>query len=415
MKLRDTFKTALRSLTANKMRSILTMLGIIIGIMSVILIMSIGKGAEGFIVNQIQGVGADNIFIEPGAINAEGPPDMMMGINLTTIKNDDIQAIADANLVKTAAGLVLGKAKIVYQNNDKEATFYGADAVYQKIMDLEIMEGRFYTTEEVKSQDQVVVIGSKISEDLFENEDPIGQKIKINKKSFEVIGVLKEMGTLAFMNQDELLYIPLNTAQKKLLGIDYLVAIAAQVENEELISQAEEEVQWILRDQHDLDNPEGDLSKDDFHTGTQEQAQDMLSQITGVLSILLSSIAAISLLVGGIGIMNIMLVSVTERTHEIGLRKAVGATNDNILTQFLLESVILTILGGIGGIFLATFFSFFAATIIQNLGYEDWVFSIPLMSILLGVGVSAIVGLVFGLYPARRAAKLDPIEALRYE
>ncbi len=415
MKLLDILKTSSTALRRNKMRSILTMLGIVIGIMAVILIMSLGSGAEGFIINQVQGVGSNNIFIEPGAMNKEGPPDQMMGINLTTLKYKDVEAVKKSSLVDLVSAMIIGKGKLVYKNNNRDATFYGIDASYFAIMDVDLGEGRPFTEEEVKARAQVVVLGSKVKEDLFEDNEAIGKKVKIDQKSFEVIGVLEEVGTVAFQNQDELFFTPVTTGQKSLLGIDYIIAIVARAKSDDLVAEAENEIQWLLRDQHDIDNPEGDISKDDFHTGTQEQAQDMLSQIMGVLSILLSSIAAISLVVGGIGIMNIMLVSVTERTREIGLRKSVGATNSNILTQFLLESVMLTILGGIGGIILAASLSYLASVVIKSLGYEDWVFSLPAISIILAVGVSACVGLVFGLYPARRAAKLDPIEALRYE
>jgi len=415
MRILDTLKTSIRALTRNKSRSALTMLGIVIGISSVILIMSIGAGAKGFILNQIQGFGAANIIVEPGALNKNGPPDMVSGINLTTIKNKDAEAVRKLSLITAVSGYVPGKSQIVYENNDVEATFLGVDADMERISDLKIVEGRFFMEDEVKSEAEVAVLGAQVKEDLFGTEDPLGKKIKIKGKNFEVIGVLEKRGSAGFESQDSQIYLPLLTAQKKLLGIDYLLAFIAEAQNKDVVSEAEEDIKWTMREQHKIDNPTGDPSKDDFHTGTQEQAVDILSQITGALSIMLSSIAAISLVVGGIGIMNIMLVSVTERTREIGLRKALGATNSDILTQFLLESVMLTVLGGIVGIILGATFSLIASLIIKSLGYSDWVFSVPLMSIILAVGVAAAVGLIFGLYPARRAASLNPIEALRYE
>ena len=415
MKITDTFKTATAALARNKSRSGLTMLGIIIGIMAVILIMSIGSGAEGFILNQIQGFGAANISIEPGAVSKTGPPDMVRGINLTTIKSKDADAIRKLPMVAAVSGYVPGKSQLVYGNNNLEANFLGVDADMAEISDLKLDAGRFFTSDEVKSQAQVAVIGSEIKNDLFEDSDPIGKKFKIKGKNFEVIGILEKKGSSGFENQDRQIYLPVSTAQKKLLGIDYFLAILAQVKSKDAVPQVEDEIKWAMREQHNIDNPENDPSRDDFHTGTQAQAVEIISQVTGVLSIMLSSIAAISLVVGGIGIMNIMLVSVTERTREIGLRKAIGATNGDISLQFLMESVMLTLLGGILGIILGAVFSLAAALVIKSLGYTDWVFIVPAKSILLGVGVAAFVGLVFGIYPARRAAALNPIEALRYE
>ena len=275
--------------------------------------------------------------------------------------------------------------------------------------------GRDINEEDINGTAKVVTLGHKITEDLFGEEDPIGKTIRIKKINLKVIGVMEERGMEMFQNFDEYVYIPVTTAQKLLLGINHLNAITVRAVNEKAIDQLMENIRLILREKHDIYNPEGDLSKDDFKIMSQVEAADMVKQITGILTAFLSSIAAIALLVGGIGIMNIMLVSVAERTREIGLRKAVGARNKDILRQFLIESVTLTVIGGMVGIIGGLFFTFIASVGLSKLLNSSWHFVVPIGAVVLSFGVAAAVGLVFGIYPAKKAAKLNPIEALRHE
>ncbi|MBU1705617.1 FtsX-like permease family protein, partial [Patescibacteria group bacterium] len=256
------------------------------------------------------------------------------------------------------------------------------------------------------------VLGREVAEDLFGDQDPIGQKIKIKKITFRVIGVYQELGTRFFQNLDQRIVIPVTTAQRDILGVDYVNYIAAKAIGD--VEIAKEEMRWIFRAEHEIDNPEGDAAKDDFYVSSQSDAVEIIGIVGSVLTLLLSSIAAISLLVGGIGIMNIMLVSVAERTREIGLRKAVGARYKEILQQFLVESMLLTMMGGIVGVLAGIGMSFLAAVGVAT-QVSGWEFELAPDAIVMGVIVATTVGLVFGIYPARRAARLDPIEALRHE
>ena len=400
------------------MRSVLTMLGIIIGVGSVILMMSLGSGAQNLILGQIQSLGSNSIYIEPGSFDPKGGFQMEMALEEMTIKTlklKDVEAIKKDPLVDMAYPMVYGVARVVYQNNDEKITFMGVTPEAYIIDNWHAANGRDIGEEEVKSMARVATLGHKIAEDLFEEEDPIGKTIRIKKTNFKVIGVMEERGMEMFQNFDEYVYIPVTTAQKLLLGVDHLNAITVRAINEDAVDELMESIRLILRETHNIYNPEGDLSKDDFKIMSQVEASDMMTQITGILTAFLSSIAAIALIVGGIGIMNIMLVSVTERTKEIGLRKAVGARNKDIMNQFLLEAVTLTLLGGIIGFVGGTSISFVISVVLSRILNIDWGFTIPIGSVILSFGVAVIIGLVFGIYPARKASKLNPIEALRHE
>lgn len=401
------------------MRSALTMLGIIIGVGSVILIMSLGSSAQNLIVGQIQSMGSNSIYVEPGAFDPKGGSGMDMAIfeemTIKTLKLKDMEAIEKDSLVDMAYPMVYGTARVVYQNNDEKITFIGTTPEAYIMDDWHAVIGRDINEEEVRSMARVATIGYKIASDLFGEEDPIGKTIRIKKTSFKVIGVMEERGTEMFQSYDEYVYVPVTTAQKLLLGIDHLNAITVQAVNGDAVNRLMENIRIILRENHDIYNPEGDLSKDDFKVMSQVEASDMMSQIMGILTAFLSSIAAIALIVGGIGIMNIMLVSVTERTKEIGLRKAVGARNKDILNQFLLESIALTLIGGIIGFIGGISISFIVAIILSSVLNMSWGFVVPISAVVLAFGVAAIVGLAFGIYPAKKAAKLNPIEALRHE
>jgi len=417
MKFNNSFKTAIIGLKTNKTRSFLTILGIVIGIASVILMMSLGDGAQNLILKQIMSMGANNIYVEPGAFAGGGDmtQQMMEGMEIKTLTIDDMEAIEKDSLVEMVAPIVVSVSRAVYKNNDEKITLYGTTPAYNKITDARTILGSDFTDFDVQSMSKVVVLGYKMSEDLFENENPIGKIIRIKQTNFRVIGVMEEQGTQMFQNLDEYIYIPITTAQKFLLGINHVQSSVVKIVSQDNIDEAVESVRLILRERHNIYNPEGDLAKDDFKVVSGKETADIMNTVTSILSLLLSSVAAIALIVGGVGIMNIMLVSVAERTREIGLRKAVGARKKDILYQFLIESVVLTVLGGILGILLGAIFSYLTSIILTMALGIKWDFVLSLSSIILAFGVATSIGLVFGIYPARKAAKLSPIDALRYE
>ena len=417
MKFDNSFKTAIIGLKTNKTRSFLTILGIVIGIASVILMMSLGDGAQNLILKQIMSMGANNIYVEPGAFAGGGDmtQQMMEGMEIKTLTIDDMEAIEKDSLVEMVAPIVVSVSRAVYKNNDEKITLYGTTPAYNKITDARTILGSDFTDFDVQSMSKVVVLGYKMSEDLFENENPIGKIIRIKQTNFRVIGVMEEQGTQMFQNLDEYIYIPITTAQKFLLGINHVQSSVVKIVSQDNIDEAVESVRLILRERHNIYNPEGDLAKDDFKVVSGKETADIMNTVTSILSLLLSSVAAIALIVGGVGIMNIMLVSVAERTREIGLRKAVGARKKDILYQFLIESVVLTVLGGILGILLGAIFSYLTSIILTMALGIKWDFVLSLSSIILAFGVATSIGLVFGIYPARKAAKLSPIDALRYE
>lgn len=406
MNLSESFLTALDSLLANKLRSILTMLGVIIGVAAVIALMALGNGFSEFITNEIQSIGTNLIVVTTNNEVTDGTP------SLTTA---DVTALADparAPAIQDVSAIVQGRADVLYEGNDSNTTVSGVSPSYFKINNLEMAAGDILTENDNLNRSRVAVLGSEIATDLFDEEYPIGKTIKINGASYEVVGVLTERGGPPGVSGNDNVFIPLSTAQVRLVssrtrdGQRAVSQISVQAVSEDAVDDAMEQITMILREQHDI----AYAADDDFQLFSQSDLLETFGQITGTLTLFLGAIAGISLVVGGIGIMNIMLVSVTERTREIGIRKAVGALKRDILMQFLIESLFMSLIGGFIGIGLG----FVISTVASNfLGDVDAV--MDLSTILLATGFSAGVGLVFGIYPAWRASGLQPIEALRYE
>ncbi|MFA6467018.1 MAG: ABC transporter permease [Patescibacteria group bacterium] len=408
-----TYLGIVQALKRNKMRSFLTSLGIVIGISSVVIIMSVGAGAQSLVVNQIQGIGGDLLAILPGASDDSGPPAAVMGLNITTLTAEDIEDIAvRVPEITAAAAYVRGVATATWQNKTDDTSFLGTTGNYMQVEEgAELQSGNFFSEEEAQSTAKVAVLGSKVADELFGgNSDPIGERVKINKESFRIIGVMEERGTAGFQDQDDQIFIPISTAQKLMLGINYLTFARAKVAPGSDVDFVIEQVKTVLRDRHGVDDPQGD----DFSVRSSESTLDTLKSITDALNYFLGMVAAISLLVGGIGIMNIMLVSVAESTKEIGLRKAVGATRLDISLHFLIQTIILSFLGGFIGIVWGILISFLASVVAQAMGY-NWDFVISVASIVISLAFTIVVALAFGWYPASQAARLNPIEALRHE
>lgn len=413
MKISDPIKISYRSLSASKTRFLLTVLGIVIGVASVIMVMAIGASAQRLILSQVEKVGTNLVGILPGASEEDGPPASAFGIITTTFKNDDLKAIREKRNVPhlvAASGYVSGSATAESPTESFEVSFQGVSPDMISVESTKVAEGRFFFAEEESSLARVIVLGATRARELFPDRDPIGETLKLSDIPFRVVGVLEERGSTAFSNPDVLVFVPLETAQKLLLGINYLNFARGKVDSSENVDRTVEDITILLRDRHDIE--EGEQS--DFSVRNTASALGVLTNITNVLKYFLIAIASIALLVGGIGIMNSMLISVSQRVREIGLRKAVGARPHHVITQFLIESSFITLAGGLIGILFGILLSFLVALIIPRLGY-DWEFLVPFSSVLIGFGVSFIIGIVFGLYPALKASKVSPMEALRYE
>jgi putative ABC transport system permease protein len=408
-------KISLKYLLAAKVRSFLTMLGIIIGVASVIMIMAIGQSAQALILDQVSGVGSNLIGILPGASDEEGPPAAVMGINITTLKYDDLEKLRDSKNVpeiEDGAGYAMGTASAKYDGNDENASFVGTTASYIGVQDSQVQRGRFFTRDEETNMARVAVIGQTIAKDLFGNDDPLNKVFELKKQNFTVIGIMEESGSSAFglMNENESIFVPIRTAQKLLLGIDHLGFIRLKVSDSNLIESAILNAKITLREQHNIEDP----INDDFSVRSQAAALEMIRSITDVLRYFLLTIGTISLIVGGVGIMNIMLIAVSQRIREVGLRKAVGAKNTDVMTQFLIESATISFLGGAMGIVIGIIFAYLISLVVSSLGYF-WPFLVSFESVSVAAVVSILIGLVFGIYPARKASQISPMEALRYE
>ncbi len=412
MSLANLFKIALRAIAANKLRSFLTMLGIIIGVASVITMLAIGQGSKRSIQKQISEMGSNMIMIMPGQ-------DMRGGVRrdadeMETLKLADYYALKDqCQYLSAVSPVVNSSGQFISGNNNTPSTIYGVNGDYLKIRQLSIEDGEMFTGEDIKSSAKVCVVGKTVVDNLFpDGADPVGKVIRFNTIPFRIVGVLKSKGYNSMgMDQDDLVLAPYSAVMKRILAVTYLQSINCSAVTEGLTDKATEEITKVLRAQHKLkdatDEHEGD--EDDFNIRSQEELASMMNSTTDLMTILLACIAGISLVVGGIGIMNIMYVSVTERTREIGLRMSVGARGIDILSQFLIESILLSVTGGVIGVLIGV-----GATYGVNI-FAKWPVFIQPWSVLLSFFVCTATGVFFGWYPAKKAAMLDPIEAIRYE
>jgi putative ABC transport system permease protein len=412
---------SVKALKSNPLRTVLTTLGIVIGIATVIVVLSAGAGFRSLIDAELASWGTDTMFVETRvppttknlASNNAAASDMSRAtstVQITTFKVSDLDAIKKIGNVSGAYGIATGLAIASYRDNAKSIIYYAAGADMFSIDKHTLKSGRFFTKAEDNGTAQVVILGSTLAKDLFGQDNPLGKLIRIGNLNFQVIGIYDPQGSSMAGGIDDGLYMPLITAQKKMLGVNYITIGVVKLKDINQEDSTAELVRQTMRDLHNITNP----AKDDFTVTTQKQAMDSFNTIFNGITILLIAIASISLVVGGVGIMNIMYVVVTERTAEIGLKKALGATNLDILKEFLLESVLVTVIGGIMGVLFGALLSWLVSLIADVSGLK-WTFIVPIYSIVIAVGVSGTIGMIFGVFPARSAAKMDPIEALRYE
>jgi len=400
----DFIHQAIFAMLTHKVRSLLSILGILIGIAAVIAMLAVGQGAKESIEKQLSSLGSNLLMIRPGSSRLHGVA--LEAGSVTRFTFDDVKAIGKLkDYVKNISPSVTGRAQLVYQNKNWNASVEGVGVAYEQIHNASPMIGRFFTEEEQKMRDKVALVGMTVARELFGTDNPVGQVIKINLINFKVIGVLPTKGATGFHDQDDTVVIPVTTAMYRLLGKEYIDSISVEVKDANLMEEAQEDISKLIIKLHRLNKDE----EDSFQIRNMADIKATLEATTKTMSILLGSIAAISLLVGGIGIMNIMLVSVTERTREIGLRKALGATNRDIMFQFLVEAILMSLIGGILGILIG------AGTARLITIFAGWAVRVSAISVILATTFSFLVGIIFGLWPARQASNLNPIEALRYE
>jgi macrolide transport system ATP-binding/permease protein len=399
----DHLRQALHAIFSHKMRSILSMLGILIGVGAVIAMLALGQGAKDSIRQRLASLGSNLLMVRPGSHRLRGIA--LEAGAVTRLTLEDAEAIAGLPQVKYVSPSLRGSSQLVYGNKNWNTRVQGTGVNYALMRASIPNLGRFFREEELRTRKKVAVLGTTVAEELFENTNPLGAVIKINRINFQVIGVLPEKGATHWRDQDDLVVIPVTTAMYRLLGRKYVHSIDVEVRNSSLMEQAQDSIRELLIRRHRVKKAD----ENSIRIHNMAEIQEAVESTTKTMGWLLGSIAAISLLVGGIGIMNIMLVSVTERTREIGLRKAIGARRIDIMTQFLIESVLMTVSGGIAGILFGVGASMLLAI------FAGWTTKVSLFSVLLATIFSIAVGVGFGLWPARQAARLNPIEALRYE
>ena len=407
MEYMEIVQEAVGTLTVNKLRTGLAALGIVIGIGSVIALVSLGQATSQQVQNQIQSLGANLLTVNPGAQTTGAVRGAAGGgTTLTLADANAISTSLEINTITAVSPELSKREQVTTPQSNSNVSVIGATPTYTEVHKVSISEGNFITQQDVDALKKIAVLGPTTVANLFpDGSDPVGQAVRINGQSYIVVGITVSKGGTGFANQDNIIFVPLSTAQTELFGENYLSSIALEAKSPDVATEAENQVGYLLLSRHKLSDP----TQADFTIFSQQDILNTASATTGTFTSLLAGIAAISLLVGGIGIMNIMLVTVTERTREIGLRKALGARKKNIIAQFLIESIILTFVGGIFGMIIGVGASFVIATLTSS------PFVISFSSMALAVVVSGGIGIIFGWYPARRAANLAPIEALRYE
>jgi putative ABC transport system permease protein len=405
MKTGNLVRVATQSILKNKMRTLLTMLGIVIGVGAVIVMVAVGNGAQSRIQQQIQNLGTNMIVVTPGS-SAQGGVSQGAG-TFNRLSVEDAEKLKQEGTLLTAVSpVIMTRVQAIGAGGNWRTSVNGVSTDFQAIRDWQLSSGAFFAEPDVRSMRKVAVLGSTVAESLFPGEDAVGQQVQLRNVPFTVVGVLASKGqTAGGSDQDDVILVPYTTAQTRLAGRSFIGQILAGTASASDIPAAQEEIRAVMRESHRL----GEAENDDFTVRNQDELADAASGTTQVMSLLLAAIASISLVVGGIGIMNIMLVSVTERTREIGIRMAIGARGSDVLTQFLVESVVMSVLGGVTG--LAAGFG--GAALLGSL--TGWSTAVPAQAVLIAVGFSAAVGVFFGYYPARKAAALNPIQALRYE